>query len=502
MVEGDRRRVRPAEVAASFAIRKTPADWRRKSSTPLAFPGDGTRPAASTAAQRSWRWRALAARGRRLALRSLLAVFGSNYFRPDWRSGSGGGPRAHGAGDSPAADPWAGVRCSIGSGAAADAGDRRRPCAAAGGRLDELPDRASLARCGDAWRRFARQTGLLAAAIPRLSACCPSAPAIARRGTICERRCEIDALGREARRRWMAGPPWRPCSDIAASRRLRPGGDDGGRVRILSAANALRAANSLVFPRRLSEKSFPSPSAKTAFTAMPSATTRRSRLPLVTRSQRSGEEMLLFYEAATRATRRLWLTYPAMDESAQPLSSSPYPKEVEQACGEGRIARIVRNDSNPVPTDDGPLSAAGVRLRATALALEGDVSLLAGLLPTWHSPPTPPEQPRPGCCMWRCGKSVGSSARPKECFPARRSPPWRSISPPSRIYGATELEQYAACPFRYFLARVLHVEPLEELALEIDYLERGRLAHEAMAAFHRRVNFLRGGPASPRHAGR
>ena len=44
---------------------------------------------------------------------------------------------------------------------------------------------------------------------------------------------------------------------------------------------------------------------------------------------------------------------------------------------------------------------------------------------------------------------------------------------------------------------MLKAEPVEELALEVDYLERGRLAHELMAAFHRRVNQLRGGPASP-----
>ena len=45
-------------------------------------------------------------------------------------------------------------------------------------------------------------------------------------------------------------------------------------------------------------------------------------------------------------------------------------------------------------------------------------------------------------------------------------------------------------------AKVLKAEPVEELALEVDYLERGRLAHELMAVFHRRVNQLRGGPAS------
>ena len=68
---------------------------------------------------------------------------------------------------------------------------------------------------------------------------------------------------------------------------------------------------------------------------------------------------------------------------------------------------------------------------------------------------------------------------------------------PRRVYSTTELEQYATCPFRYFLARVLHAREVEELALEVDYLERGRLAHALMAALHRRLNERGGGPVSP-----
>jgi ATP-dependent helicase/DNAse subunit B len=69
---------------------------------------------------------------------------------------------------------------------------------------------------------------------------------------------------------------------------------------------------------------------------------------------------------------------------------------------------------------------------------------------------------------------------------------------PQHTFSATELEQYASCPYRFFLQRVLRLEPIEELALAVDYLERGRLAHDVLAAFHRRVNQLSGGrPTSP-----
>ena len=69
--------------------------------------------------------------------------------------------------------------------------------------------------------------------------------------------------------------------------------------------------------------------------------------------------------------------------------------------------------------------------------------------------------------------------------------------PPGRIFSATELERYAYCPYRFFLEKVLNVQPLEEVELEVDYMQRGQMAHELLAEFHRRVNQAGGGPESP-----
>ena len=59
------------------------------------------------------------------------------------------------------------------------------------------------------------------------------------------------------------------------------------------------------------------------------------------------------------------------------------------------------------------------------------------------------------------------------------------------------MERYASCPFRFFLERVLKIEPVEDLALEFDVLNRGRVVHDVLATFHRRVNERLGRPASP-----
>ena len=69
--------------------------------------------------------------------------------------------------------------------------------------------------------------------------------------------------------------------------------------------------------------------------------------------------------------------------------------------------------------------------------------------------------------------------------------------PPDRIFSATDLESYAYCPYRYFLSKLLKVEPLEEVELEVDYRQRGQMAHALLADFHRRVNQACGRAESP-----
>ena len=51
--------------------------------------------------------------------------------------------------------------------------------------------------------------------------------------------------------------------------------------------------------------------------------------------------------------------------------------------------------------------------------------------------------------------------------------------------------------YRYFLEKLMHVRPLDEIELEVDYARRGQMAHDLLAVVHRRVNEVRGGPESP-----
>ena len=222
-------------------------------------------------------------------------------------------------------------------------------------------------------------------------------------------------------------------------------------------------------------------------------------LPLVDRAERGCEEMLLFYEVLTRPTEQLLLSYPALDEKAQPLLPSPYLIEVERACGEGVIHRTEEPDLSPIPRGSAPLSPGEFRVMAVARALEPDaeVGLLAGLFQ---------REPTPGLAAnladalratherkrvesfgaWE-GIVAGDAARGRLAAHYGSDHPWS----PSR------LEQYAKCPHQFFLQRVLGLEPLEELALEVDYLRRGHLLHETLAVFHARLGELAGAAGRP-----
>lgn len=60
---------------------------------------------------------------------------------------------------------------------------------------------------------------------------------------------------------------------------------------------------------------------------------------------------------------------------------------------------------------------------------------------------------------------------------------------PGETVSATALEEYATCPFRFFMHHVLGLDPAEEPeeALELSPLERGKLYHDVLEGFFRRL---------------
>jgi ATP-dependent helicase/nuclease subunit B len=306
--------------------------------------------------------------------------------------------------------------------------------------------------------------------------------------------------------------------EIAETVTLPPEHDEVGRVRVMSAASARTLSAPYVFVAGLTEKAFPAPDRDDRlYNDAETIHLIEAGLPLPTRAARSHEEMLLFYETLTRATHKLTLSYPGLDAKAQPLSPSPYLTELERACGEGRITRRSEIQLSPVPANTDVFSERDRRVRAVVEAQEGQYEMLGGLL---RSPLTPGLAPAKGRgenedrAAGRGEKAVGGNLVAALKVMHHRSHgdgfgPFegmlRSDAAVARLaarYGAdrswsaSQLEQYAACPFQFFAERELKLEAVAELALETDYAKRGKLLHNAITQLHRLANELAKGPAS------
>jgi ATP-dependent helicase/nuclease subunit B len=323
--------------------------------------------------------------------------------------------------------------------------------------------------------------------------------------------------------------------DIIGGDRIAEAGDESGHVRVLSAESVRSLRVPHLFLAGLSEKAFPPPERQDRlYSEAEYLRLIEAGLPLAGRSERTREEMLLFYEAATRAGKRLYLSYPAMDAAAQPLLPSPFLSEVEQAFGSGVIPRIERKDLSPIPQDDEPLCQSEFRVKAMATALAGNVALLAGLFggekgegrgetgeirnpksearnpqtpnPKSQVPSSPLSSlPSPLSSFLEAGLTMIDLRQDRDRFGAAEGVLQSDTARlylsaryhPQHVFAATDLERYASCPFRFLLERVLKIEPIEDLALEFDVLERGRVVHDVLATFHRRVNERLGRPTSP-----
>jgi len=302
--------------------------------------------------------------------------------------------------------------------------------------------------------------------------------------------------------------------DILSIEQLPLGRDAVGKVRILSAPSVRAIAVPHLFVAGMAEKDFP-PSARDDRIYSEAEYRRFSEagLHFVGARERSSDEMLLFYEVITRATQRLTLSYPALDESAQPLLASPYLTELERSCGENKITHSVDISLSPVPQHDHPFGPTERRTKAVAELVKNNPRRLAEILAD-DSQIRHPDSPTPdsSCQTPMLTTSIVAAL---QAIAARRQPdfgPFEGLLTgnaakqrlhqqfgPAHCWSVSRLEEYSYCPFQFFSKNVLGLEELPELSLEIDFGRRGQLAHEALATLHRRLNFA-GKSRSPAEA--
>jgi ATP-dependent helicase/DNAse subunit B len=311
---------------------------------------------------------------------------------------------------------------------------------------------------------------------------------------------EVERLARwtsEAAPRWTPGDLLAHLEDVCATETLGVASDDCGAVRVLTAESARGLQAPYVFLCGLSEKAFPPPNRDDClYTDADARRWGASGLPLPSNTDRARFEMLLFYEIATRATRHLVLSYPALDSQAQTLVPSPYLREVEQIFGSGQIARNESPHLDCVPPTDNVVSPREFRLRAVSEALAGREKLfelfcahpatrgVAGSIVAGLAMTESREEQLFGPYE---GMFTSDAARVElaKRFGGERS------------WSASQLEDYANCPHQFFLKTVLRVRPLNEPELTTDFMGRGQMLHWLLAQAHRELNHCQGEPSTP-----
>ncbi len=272
-------------------------------------------------------------------------------------------------------------------------------------------------------------------------------------------------------------------ADVIRLEQLPGDHDEAGRIRVLTAVTARSLAAPYVFVVGLNETSFPAGELQgRLYGEAEYLQLARAGLPLPMTGDRRCDEMLLFYDVVTRAERRLYLSYAALNDKAEPLLPSPFLVELEQALGSATVRRVRANDLSPLPPEDEPLNPFDLPIRAVAAAAQGRTAELAAVRAAGD------EAAANLAAALRVvdarsrgdgfGVYEGSTTAPE----ARRRLQRRFG--PDYPFSASSLEQYAQCPFQFYLSRVLKVRPCADVELEIDRRRRGSRLHRLLAALH------------------
>lgn len=196
--------------------------------------------------------------------------------------------------------------------------------------------------------------------------------------------------------------------------------------------------------------------------------------------------MQLFYELVSSSQDSLTLSFPSLDAKGQPMPPSSL---LEEACAVLGPAWTAQLHTQPrlsvLPSQEEKVcSHKEWRLAGVAELLERKPRSLAALLR--HR------------ATARCGESLMAAL---EAIHHRASGDsfgrWEGLVTgsgarellvrrfgPDHVWSPSQLEAYAACPYKFLLSQVLGIEPLADLELATDHRQLGSLLHDALKRMH------------------
>jgi ATP-dependent helicase/DNAse subunit B len=279
-----------------------------------------------------------------------------------------------------------------------------------------------------------------------------------------------------------------------------------GRVRVLSAGLARHLAMPYVFIMGLGERSFPRLAAPVPLFDEPERRAfQQAGVAFPSAADVLPDEMLLFYQVLTRAQRGLVLSYPAVDEKGQALLPSSFYSSVLDCFTPDAVPVQRRRMLIEGYDRDPPRSVAEYRVQLCASLAESaqrraqSAERAAESAEDWATNPVRSalRAPRSALPIDLAANLAAAAHLAHQRFDCPDHSPFDGLfrDPaviaevskrfgPEHVFSPTALESYVACPFRFLMGNVLHLEPLEEPREEIENTDRGLTFHRALARLH------------------
>jgi ATP-dependent helicase/nuclease subunit B len=204
------------------------------------------------------------------------------------------------------------------------------------------------------------------------------------------------------------------------------------------------------------------------------------------------DDTALFYECLALARQSLTLSRPTLDEKANPWPESVLWRAVTALVPDAERRRY-RAGQAPRLYEAATLREASIALADSLQnGSEYDLGLLSAIY-QWLSSYQEQNQ------RWRAvvrGRAIEQRrADPKEAFDhyagVLRDPDLiarvAAALGPSRLWSATQFNDYGYCPFRFFSKRLLKLEALEEPIEGFDAKQLGTLQHEILERTYRQI---------------
>ncbi|MHB9029003.1 MAG: PD-(D/E)XK nuclease family protein [Candidatus Latescibacterota bacterium] len=192
------------------------------------------------------------------------------------------------------------------------------------------------------------------------------------------------------------------------------------------------------------------------------------------------EDPLLFY-SSMQGAEKLYLTFPGIDDDGRDSTLSPYLREIREKNQTWLTAEFHHGVAGSA-WEGGCCNLLG-RAETALRFLKRERNDASGLLVGMYA-----RDPALGMFLRNAIRTFISLAEdqgfrlmsPHSLEAVHRD--WGDI----RVYGVTDLETYAACPVRFFLARLLRLAVERESGGELDPADRGVIIHECLARFYRK----------------